>query len=387
MEIALVTETFPPDVNGVAMTLYRLSRGAVERGHAYTVYRPRPHLPLPEPGVGDPQMVTLGGLPIPGYPELRFGLPTAGKFLRPWRKARPDAIHIATEGPLGFAALRAARRLGLPLVTSFHTNFHIYTEHYSGYGPFKRWVLSYMRWLHNQGQRTFVPSQTVRANLAEFGIERLEVLGRGVDTRLYSPARRDAALRQSWGAESEEIPVALYVGRIAPEKNLGLVIRAWKEMRSVDPRTRLVLVGDGPDRARLERENPDAVFAGMRRGEELAAHYASADLFLFASVTETFGNVVTEAMASGLVVLAYDYAAAHALIRDGVEGRTTPLYDEAGFLAAASEIAAAPKCWPGIRTAARKKAMELGWDAIIDQYLTHLREVVAVDPEAMAVTE
>ncbi len=367
MNIALVTETFPPEVNGVAMTLSRLVGGMRARGHTVEVVRPRQKVELAA-GVTDAGALdyVVPGVPIPFYSALRMGLPVTGALKKRWRERRPDVVHIATEGPLGLAALRAAHLLKLPVTSSFHTNFHQYGGHY-GLTLGRDLALRYLRWFHNRTRCTMVPASDLKAQLAADGFERLVVLARGVDGTLFTPAKRSETLRAEWGA-AEGDPVMIYVGRVAAEKNLALAVEAFLELQRVEPRAKFVLVGDGPERAALEKAHPDFHYAGMRRGEELAAHYASADVFAFASVTETFGNVVTEALASGLVVLAYDYAATREHVRDGVNGFAAKFGDREAFLAGVRTVLARRGDWPMIREEARKTAKDITWEAIFDVY-------------------
>ena len=309
---------------------------------------------------------SVRGLPLPRYPDLRFGLPAYRLLLRAWRRNPPDLLHVATEGPLGWSALRAARRLGLTVVSSFHTNFHSYGRHY-GYGFLTRGVLAWLRFCHNRTRRTFVPSEDLMHKLQKDGFRNLRLFARGVDTELFGPHRREDDLRLRWGA-GQETPVALYVGRLAPEKNLRLVLEAARRMRERLPDLRVVLVGDGPERRSLADAGEDIHFAGMRTGEDLARHYASADCFLFGSVTETFGNVVTEAMASGLPVLAYDYAAPGRFIRPRENGLLAPYDDEIAFLEAATELASLRSRWAEMGESARRTLAPHGWTTVIDGY-------------------
>ena len=388
MRLTLVTETYPPDVNGVAMTLGQLTRGMARRGHELTVVRPDPQVAY-EPGHERIALEHVRGMPIPCYPELRFGFPSGGRLRTQWQRERPDLVHVATEGPLGRSAIRAARKLGIPATTSFHTNFHTYATLY-GFGWLQRRTLGWLRKVHDQGATTYVPSETVRHTLAAAGFRNLQVLGRGVDTDRFHPARRDEALRASWGA-TPDTPVGLYLGRLAAEKNIALTVRAFEAMAAEMPGMRFVLVGDGPLRPKLQREHPEYHFAGMRLGEDLACHVASADVFPFASVTETFGNVVTEAMASGLLVLAYDYAAARLHIESGANGMTAPFGDEQVFLAAARDLARDlardPTAWQRMRDGAVETARGLSWDAIVDGFEHRARSVIAGAPGTTRLAE
>jgi glycosyltransferase involved in cell wall biosynthesis len=277
-------------------------------------------------------------------------------------------VHVATEGPLGLAALQAARALRIPVSSSFHTNFHAYSRHYR-VGFLHNAGLAYFRWLHNRAACTFAPSVDIIASLASAGFENLHLLGRGVDTELFTPAKRDESLRASWGAQPGT-PVAMCVGRLAAEKNLPLVAETWAELRKVRPDLKLVLVGDGPLRASLQQRYPEVHFAGVQRGEDLARHYASGDLFLFASVTETFGNVVTEAMASGQAVVAYDYAAPRAHVRDGHNGFLATFDDAAAFRRRSMRALENAAAWPKMRAAARETALGLSWSRVVEGFET-----------------
>lgn len=368
--IAVVTETHPPEVNGVAMTVGRLIDGLRGRGHRVSVVRPRQSR---EDAGGEGDLL-LAGLPLPGYAGLRFGLPAGAALTKAWRRRRPDVVHVVTEGPLGWSAVAAARRLGLPVTSGFHTNFDRYSVHY-GLGWLRPAVAAYLRSLHRRTRATVVPTEALAADLAGEGIPGVCVVGRGVDTQLFHPGRRDAALRAAWGVGERGL-ICLYVGRLAPEKNLDLACRAFDAVRAVRPSARMVWVGDGPAAARLQRERPADHFAGTRTGADLAAHYASADVFLFGSLTETYGNVVAEAMASGLAVVAYRSAAAAELIRDGFSGRTVPPGDESAFAAAALDLALDD----GLRHAAGLRAridMESrGWSAVVERFESVLRQAL-----------
>lgn len=375
MRILLVTETYPPEVNGVAMTNQRLVRGLRAKGHEVILAKPRRRSDARGADPDGGPVETVFGVPLPNYPGLRFGLPAPGKLGRILRRARPDVVHVATEGPLGWAALGAARRLGLPVTSTFHTNFHEYCANY-GAASLRRIALAYLRRFHNRCALTTVPDPGLIAALEAAGVERLALLGRGADTILFSPTRRDPALRATWGAGDDD-PVAIYVGRAAAEKNIPLVLGAWAEARATCPRLRMVVVGDGPVRRKLERRWPEVHFAGMRFDEDLARHYASADLFLFASETETFGNVVLEALASGLATLTYDYAAGGQFVETGRNGRLVPPGDGAAFRAATTAWVAERADWPPVRAAARRTAESMPWSLTIDRFEGMLADAAA----------
>ncbi len=366
MKLALVTETFPPEVNGLAMTFGVIARQLARRGYVVTVYRPRrDDLPAGEASGGFAE-VTLPGVPIPRYPQLRLGLPAWRKLERRWSEDRPDLVHVATEGPLGASAVTVARALGIPVTSSFHTNFHAYTQHY-GFGLLERAVLGWLRHVHNRTQRTFAPTLELCAELAALGFRNLAVLSRGVDTWLFHPARRSDGLRLKWGAGVDD-PVVVHASRMASEKNYELLFQAFAAMRVANPRCRFVVVGDGPLRTGLQRAHPNVVFTGFVARAELARHYASADIYIHASRTETFGNVLTEAMASGLAVAGFDYAAARQFVRHGQNGLVVPFDQPEALINAAVLLATDELLRMQLRSAARAAVEAQSWDQVIAQF-------------------
>ena len=373
MRIAVVTETYPPEVNGVAATLVRVVDGLRERQHQVQLVRPRQ---AGDADPGDPALqMLLRGLPIPRYPHLRLGLPARRALRTLWSAQAPDLVHIATEGPLGWSALRAALQLGLPVTSDFRTNFHTYSQHY-GLGWLQQPIAGYLRHFHNRTACTMVPTDALRRELQAGGYQRTATVARGVDTIAFSPAFRSEALRRAWGAAPTDT-VVLCVGRLAPEKNLDTLLLAFDAMQAVNRHLHLVLVGDGPERAKLAARCPGAVFSGQRAGDDLAAHYASADLFLFPSLTETFGNVTPEALASGLPVLAYDHAAAAQLVQPGVNGALVCPHDAAGFVRQAVAWAADPRAARSMGAAARRTALSLEWGRIVSQIEAVFRSAMA----------
>ncbi len=388
LRVAMVTETYPPQINGVAMTVARLVQGLLERGHDLQLIRPR-HFrgeaaaaTVVQRAAGPAvafEALLMKGLPIPRYPQLTMGLPARRALVRHWTLRRPDVVHIATEGPLGWSALQAALQLKLPVTSDFRTNFHAYSQHY-GIGWLKRPILAYLRKFHNQTACTMVPTDALRRELLADGFREVQVVARGVDTQAFRPGARSEALRAQWGARSSTKVVAC-VGRLASEKNLGLLLNAFEAMQQQRPDIKLLFVGDGPLREALQLRCPQAVFAGNRRGEDLAAHYASADCFVFPSVTETYGNVTPEAMASGLPVVAFGYAAAGRLIRDGHNGLLAPTHDAAAFIAQAVRLATDDALLRRLGMAARETALAQQWDAVVAQVETLLKRAMHRAPD------
>jgi len=374
LHIALVTETYLPEVNGVAITIGRMVEGLIKRGHRIHLIRPRQHKQDAPQQTALFEETLVTGIQLPGYPELRAGLPAKNKLLRLWRRQRPDIVHIATEGPLGWSACSAARKLGIPVSTDFHTNFHNYSQHY-GVGWLNQPIASYLRHFHNRSNCTLVPTAALRQELLRTGYKDVKVVARGVDTTLFHPAKRSTELRNIWGV-AEDTPVVILVSRLAAEKNLPVAIQTFERMRAVRPDAKLVMVGDGPRRAALKKQHPHVIFTGLRTGEELAAHYASGDIFLYPSLTETYGNVTVEAMASGLATVAYDYAAARQHIRHEVNGLLVPFGDTAAFVAQAGGLVADMERIRRIRNNARQTVESLTWDHIMSQMETVLTGIV-----------
>jgi glycosyltransferase involved in cell wall biosynthesis len=282
-------------------------------------------------------------------------------------------VHVVTEGPLGWSAVAAARKLRLPITSSFHTNFHSYTQHY-GIGLLKSPIESYLRKLHNRTQATMVPTRAMVQELKGRGYQNVTLVSRGVAIELFKPERRSQTLRDSWGALPDD-PVVILVGRLAKEKNVGLVVSAFRAIQAKNPRAKLVLVGDGPLRKSLEETCPDVHFAGIRKHEELATYYASGDLFLFPSLTETFGNVVPEALASGLAVVSYANAAAQELISSNYNGLLVPNGDELAFINTAVALAIDVPQQQRMREVGPRSVANLAWSAVCDSFEAVLREV------------
>ncbi len=376
LKLALVTETWPPEINGVAMTLSRLAGGLHSLGWQVDLVRPQQRS-----DAGDaPGQLLVPGLPIPGYAGLRFGLPVVNRLRRHWKQHRPDVVHIATEGPLGWAALHVARSLRIPVTSTFHTNFHRYCAHYR-IGWLRGAVTRHLRTFHNRSVFTMVPNAVLRQTLQQEGYRNVVLLGRGVDTQLFSPTRHNPALRAQWGATDQDL-VVIHVGRIAPEKNLRTLEAAFKEIERLNPRARMVWVGDGPELEQLRRRYPHHIFAGAKLGQELAEHYASADMFLFPSQTETYGNVVPEAMASGLAVVAFDYAAAALYVKHQHNGALVPFGDQQEFVRTAAALAGNPQLIGQFGRLAGAAVEPYSWSAVCHQFNDYLHAAVREERNA-----
>jgi glycosyltransferase involved in cell wall biosynthesis len=376
LRLAIVTETYPPEVNGVALSLSRFVEGLSERNHEIQLVRPRQQAEHINAGVNRIEEVLTTGLPIPKYPNLKMGLPAKKRLVGQWTTRRPDLVHIVTEGPLGWSALEAARKLKIPVSSDFRTNFHSYSQHY-GIGWLKKPIVGYLRKFHNRTSLTTVPTEHMRLELTGIGFKNVRVLSRGVNAMLFSPEKRSFQLRAAWGCQPGDL-VMVHVGRLAAEKNLDLLIQSYQKLRQLDESVRLVMVGDGPELNALRLQYPEVIFAGVKTGEELAAHYASADLFVFPSQTETFGNVTLEAMASGLPVVAFDYAAAAQYVTEE-SGALAGIGQHRVFIDGCIRLQSIYRHetarYEAMRQAARQRAAQESWPVVVGNFESMLMEV------------
>ena len=313
MRVAIITENFLPKLDGVTRTLARLLEYL--QGHGHQVLLLGPESGMEE--YAGAEIVGTAGVPFPFYPELKFNF-FRPLFLRRLSEFQPDIVHLVDPVILGAAGLAAARMLGKPLISSYHTNLAAYCGHF-GFTLLAQPMWSYNRFIHNQCALTFCPSPSTASMLGTQGFQRVRIWPRGVDISSFRPEQRDASKRASWLDGSEKV-VLLYAGRVSWEKNLRLLIKAYQEMDHTN--CHLVIVGDGPALREIKQEldGLPVTFTGYLQGEELASTYASADLFAFPSKTETFGQVVLEAMASGLPVVGLQAEGVCDIVEDGKTG-------------------------------------------------------------------
>ena len=376
MRIAVVTETWPPEVNGVAVTLAKLVQSLSHRNHDVQLIRPR-QAKLDE-GISDSNLeeVLMRGMPIPRYPELKLGLPSKKTLIKAWTLRRPDVVHIATEGPLGWSALQAAKVLKLPVTSDFRTNFQSYSKHY-GIGWLRKPIVAYLRKFHNATACTMVPTRELKKTLGENGFINLKVVSRGVDTHLFNLGKRNQKLRATWGA-NDQTKVLISVGRMAPEKNLEQVLKVFDSLRFMGTQVKLVMVGDGPLKEQFKQRYPEIIFPGMLSQIDLANYYASSDLFVFPSLTETFGNVTLEALASGIPVLAFDCAAARDWVQTEVNGWLIPENKPDEFALKAVEIFKSETLLEAVTFSTRKQIVHLDWDQIAEQVESVLWDAIRI---------
>ncbi|MEK5466639.1 glycosyltransferase family 1 protein [Paenibacillus sp. FSL R7-0210] len=371
MRLALFTDTFLPQTNGVARTLGRLTSHLHRRGIEHLLFTPKS---APESSYPDP-VRPVASIPFFLYPECRLALPGMSSMQSELAAFAPDLLHLATPFNIGLTGLRYARKQQLPHVASYHTHFDRYLEYYK-----MRRILplywKYMKWYHRSCDAVLAPSRETLTSLRMEGFTRLRLWSRGVDCTLYSPERRSEETRERYGKGAALM--MLYVGRIAPEKDLTTLLQAMQLLpESVRSKIQLVIVGDGPLLPELKWQAPENVtFTGARHGEELAELYASADLFVFPSCTETFGNVVLEAMASGLPVIAADAGGTRELIAPGVTGMLFGPRSPAAMAEQICTAAARPLLRSAMGREGRHQALQRSWEQIFDRLIKDYEEVI-----------
>ena len=370
MRVAIITESFPPDVNGVAHCVLRIAENLVARGHQPLVIAPQPARGAPPADTGPfpYPVVRVPAVPLPGYPSFRLGLPSR-RLRDALVKHRAEIVHLASPVILGAYGAAVARRLGLPMVAVYQTDLPSYARAYrlgrAGEACAWRWL----RKIHNRAARTLAPSTVTATGLLGRGIGNVWLWGRGVDTRRFDPARRSPQIRARLAPDGEL--VVGYVGRLAPEKRVDLLAGI-----TALPGVRLVIVGGGPAEAMLRERLPAARFLGERRGEELAAIYASLDVFVHSGPYETFGQTLQEAAASGLPVVAPAAGGPLDLVVDGVTGYLVPPDDQGAFAAAVARLAADPQLRAAFGAAGRRRVLRRSWPALTEELIGHYAAVL-----------
>ncbi|MGW0475263.1 glycosyltransferase family 4 protein [Streptomyces coeruleorubidus] len=374
MRVVIVTESFPPDVNGVAHCALQTARHLVDRGHAPVVVAPAP-APGNKPDADVPcPVVHVPSLPLPGYPQVRVALPSR-RLAATLIEHRADVVHLASPFVLGVRGMAAAARLGTPAVAVYQTDLAGYARTYMGAGEAAAWRR--IRSVHGAADLTLAPSSAALRDLETHGVPRVELWPRGVDTVRFRPDRRDEALRRELAPNGELI--VGYVGRLAPEKQVELLAGACG-LEGV----RVVVVGDGPSRPGLEQALPGAVFLGRRTGDDLARVFASFDVFAHTGPFETFCQTVQEAMASGLPVVAPAAGGPLDLVAHGRTGLLVPPRDTAAVRDAVRALAADPALRAAFGAAGCATVEGRTWEAVGDQLIGHYANVLAARRTAVA---
>lgn len=366
LRLALFTDSFVPQLNGVALLLGRLVEAVRARGATVRVYT------TSDPAGAEADDVRRWpSLAFWAYPEHRLALPTQPRVRRELRAWKPTLVHAASPFGMGLAARAAARALRVPFVTSYHTSWSAYSRFYR-MGALQGIAWQYLRWFHNGGARTYCPTRAVERELAARGFRHMAIWSRGVDAARFSPSFRSTALRQQLGM-SDDTTLAIYVGRLGAEKGLAVALEGMRDVMGGAPgRVRFAVAGDGPYEAAARRlAHPDTIFMGRLTGRALSEFYASADVFVFPSTTDTFGNVLLEAMASGLPVIGADVGPTRELLAEHT-GVTFPPGDVSAFAARVLELAASPERRVVLaRNAigfARRCTWDRVWDDLVEDY-------------------
>lgn len=370
MRVALVTSSYNFIADGVALTLNRLVSYLQSQGVEVLVFAPTAERPAL---VHEGTLVSVPSIPLPGRPEYRlaFGLP--GALQRQMLDFQPDVIHIAVPDLLGHAALSLAHRHNIPAVASYHTRYETYLKHYWYLAGLEYLLKNILRRFYGRCREVYVPSDSVREALLAGGLrDNFKPWPRGIDTGRFTPQKRSPEWRARYCLGADEL-VVLHVSRLVREKRLDTLTGALN--RIAQPH-RVVIVGDGPDRSAAERELPHAIFTGFLSGEELATAYASSDIFVFPSDSESFGNVTLEAMASGLPCVCADATGSRSLVVAGETGFLAPADDAAAFAAQITALATDPALRQRMGTAARARARTFSWEETMARMLGYYRALL-----------
>lgn len=369
LRVALVTSSYNFIADGVALTLNRLVGYLLDHGVEVLVFAPVADKPA---FAHQGTVVPVPSRPLPQRPEYRLVLGMPPDVKRQLLEFAPDIIHVAVPDLLGRAALKLAQAHGIPAVATYHTRYETYLKHYWYLTWLEGWLKRYLRDFYAACREVYVPSESTRAALLADGLrDNLKPWPRGIDTARFTPDKRSDAWRVRLGIGADEI-VILHVSRLVREKRLDTLTGALKQVPH-----RIVIAGDGPDRAVAERELPGAIFLGFQDGEDLAAAYASSDIFIFPSDSESFGNVTLEAMASGLPCVCADATGSRSLVVEGETGFLVHADSANGFAHAVNRLADNPDLRRRMGQAGRQRALTFGWDETLGRMLGYYRAVLS----------
>lgn len=371
MKIAFFTDTFYPEINGVARTLKRFTDYLTEKGHSVKVFAPE----NPSEEYVPSHIHRFKSASFFLYPECRVAFPNYFKIKGELEKFNPDLIHVATPFNLGIMGVYCAKKLKIPLAGSYHTDFDQYLQFYD-LGLLSSLLWKYMNWFHQPLQKIFVPSHDTMAQLTEHGLKNLELWPRGVDCELFHPFYDKLAVRKKYSFRKEYI--LSYAGRLAPEKSAGLLLEIAKNMPpQIADKVHWLIVGDGPMREQLEKEAPaNMIFTGYLKGGQLAEVYSASDLFIFPSATETFGNVVLESLASGTPVIGANSGGVRSIIEDGVTGRLCTPHDIHHFAEAIISLLTSDSKRVQMGYEGRNYALTQKWERIFDNLISHYLQII-----------
>jgi glycosyltransferase involved in cell wall biosynthesis len=372
LRVALFTGNYNYIKDGVALTLNRLVAYLESQGVPVLVFAPTARVPAFE-SVGD--VVSVPSIPIPSRSEYRISLGLPRKARARLAEFQPSLFHIAVPDILGYRALALGRRWNVPVVASYHTRYDTYLRYY-GLGILETLGTRYLRWFYSRCRQVYPPSESMAAILREEGVTaEMRIWSRGIDSVLFDPCRRAPEWRRALGFSDEDV-VVTYVGRLVKEKNTGLLTRIFSELARDEARFRGMIVGDGPEASAMKSALPGAVFTGFLHGEDLARAYASADLFVFPSESETFGNVTLEAMASGLPAVCADASGSRSLVEEGETGFLARGNSGGEFVALIRKLVQDDALRRRMGAAARNRALDFSWERSLRGLLQNYLEVL-----------
>lgn len=372
MRIALFTDTFSPQVNGVTMTLDRLVRYWESHGVEYLIFAPDDWDQIAD----SEQIRRVLSLPFPLYPECRISLSRYANIEKQLLNFKPDLLHLVTPFTLGLIGHRFGQRHKVPMVASYHTNFDQYLDYYRL--PFlKKMLWSYVSWFHSHCERNYCPSTATKNVLEENGIGNVEIWSRGVDPKQYGRQFQNPRIREKYGIDRSKL-LLLYVGRVAPEKDIDVLLESYRTLpQDVVERVHLIVVGDGPYLSTINRqEYPPITWTGFLRGRELAEIYASSNLFVFPSSTETFGNVALEAMASGLPVVGVESGGVTDIISHMKNGVLCHPRSVESFREGINLLVRHDHLRLQMAYFARAEALKRNWNSIFDRLMKSYHSVI-----------
>jgi phosphatidylinositol alpha 1,6-mannosyltransferase len=367
MRIAIITESFPPDVNGVAHCVVRVAEHLARKGHHPLVIAPESGRSAADGQFPFP-VERVPSVPLPGYPTFRLGLPTP-RTRRAIAAHRAEVVHLASPVALGAWGTRVARAEHLPTVAVYQTDLPSYARDYHLGRATEAFAWRWLRDIHNAAGRTLAPSRATAADLDSHGLDRVWLWGRGVDTERFHPSLRDERLRAEIAPGGEVI--VGYVGRLAVEKRVDLLAAV-----AAQPGVKLAVTGGGPMEEELRAALPTAAFLGLRHGADLARIYASLDVFVHTGPHETFGQTIQEASASGLPVIAPAAGGPLDLVDEGITGHLFRPGDARALAAAVAALAADPARRGRLGAAARRRVLSRSWSALTDELLGHYEAVI-----------
>lgn len=372
LRVAVFSGNYNYVMDGPVRALNTLVAYLEQKGHEALVFAPTNNEPAFE---HSGTLISIPSIAFPGKrSEYRFGLGLHGKAKRALDSFRPDIVHIAAPDYTGFGALNYARKFGVPAVASFHTRFDTYPRYYN-MSWLEKYLTRYMRYFYSRCEHVYAPSQSMADELQRDGIgQDIRLWTRGVDGDLFNPARRDNAWRAQNGFGADDVVVA-FVGRLVLEKGIDIFIDAFRQASANAPKLKALIVGDGPERAMFEKALPEAAFAGYLQGADLARAYASADMFFNPSITETFGNVTLEAMASALPSIGAAAAGSKSLIENGVTGYLAEP-NAASFAEKIALLGNDQSLRRRFGATARERSARFTWDAVLAELVGHYQEAL-----------